>query len=95
MMMSNTVNIFLASSFEMGEWRLAISDAVRRWNESPEFKGCRIRLKCWEDVHPEYHGERKQNEYNEELVLKSDMLFALFRDRCGRGTQGGIKKRMA
>lgn len=91
MMISNTVNIFLASSFEMGEWRLAISDAVRRWNESPEFKGCRIRLKCWEDVHPEYHGERKQNEYNDELVLKSDMLFALFRDRCGKYTQEEIK----
>lgn len=63
-----SINIFIASSYEMAEWRLAIGNAIREWSDRNEPQGFRIRLHCWEDYHPEYTGTRKQDEYNEDLV---------------------------
>lgn len=81
------INIFIASSFEMIEWREAIGNAIRQWSDIYEPSGYRIRMLCWEDFHPEYTGVRKQTEYNEDLVKKSHLFFALFKTKCGDYTK--------
>lgn len=74
-----TVRIFIASSFEMSDWREAIGDAIRQWSDKLEPESYRVRMECWEDYHPEYTGIRKQDEYNDDLVKRSGLFFALFR----------------
>ena len=75
----------------MDDWREAIGDAIRQWSDNFEPHGYRVRMECWEDYHPEYTGIRKQDEYNEELVKRSDLFFALFRTRCGDFTKEEIR----
>lgn len=85
------VNIFVASSFEVAEWREAIGHAIGMLSEEWEARGYRIRMKCWEDYHPEFDGERKQDQYNRDLVLKSQIFVALFAERCGSYTQEEVR----
>ena len=85
--MINTVNIFLASSSELRRERLLIGNRVRMLNDEWEPRGVRIILNIWEDYAPEFTGERKQTEYNLNLVDKSDIVFGLFRKLCGRYSQ--------
>ena len=76
----NTLNIFIASSCELSDDRIFIGDCIRRLNDEYEVQGLQIQLLCWEDYCPEYTGERKQTEYNRDLVLKSQMVIGLFVD---------------
>ena len=85
------VNIFIASSFEMADWREAIGHAIGVFSEEWEPRGYRIRMKCWEDYHPEFDGERKQGQYNRDLVQKSQIFVALFGERCGVYTQEEVR----
>lgn len=85
------VNIFIASSFEMADWREAIGHAIGVFSEEWEPRGYRIRMKCWEDYHPEFDGERKQDQYNRDLVQKSQIFVALFGERCGAYTQEEVR----
>ncbi len=86
-----TINIFVASAFELTDWRNIIGDAIRQWSDFYEPKGFRIKMLCWEDYHPEYNGVRMQNQYNEDLVKKSHIFIGLFRNRCGMYTQEEIQ----
>ncbi len=86
-----TLNIFIASSCELSDWRLAIGSLVQRLSEDYEKYGIRLKLKCWEDYVPEYSGKRKQDEYNEDLVKVSQIFIALFYKRCGVYTQEEVK----
>lgn len=86
-----TVNIFVASSFELRRWREAIGDYIRSLSDKYESNGFRIKLSCREDYHPEFTGTRKQTEYNEDLVKPCNLFFALFWERCGEYTQEEIK----
>jgi len=86
-----TVNIFVASSFELRRWREAIGAYIRSLSDEYEPKGFRIKLSCWEDYHPEFTGTRKQTEYNADLVKPCNIFFALFWERCGGYTQEEIK----
>lgn len=85
------INIFIASSYELTEWREAIGDKIRQISDVYELQGYRIRMHCWEDFHPEYVGERKQDEYNRELISSSQLFFAIFRQICGKYTQEEIR----
>jgi len=85
--MINTVNIFLASSSELSRERQFIGNKVRMLNDEWEPHGVRIVLNIWEDYAPEFTGERKQTEYNLNLVDKSDIVFGLFRKVCGKFSQ--------
>ena len=87
----NTVSVFIASSFELHDVRVAIGDCFRQLNDDYEKVGIRVKLNCWEDYKPEYVGERKQDEYNRDLVLNSQILIALFKTRCGLYTQEEVK----
>ncbi len=86
-----TINIFIASSYEMKEWREVIGHKIRQWSDKYEAHGIRLKMLCWEDFAPEYTGERKQNQYNENLVVKSQIFIALFHQKCGAYTQEEIK----
>ena len=90
-MMKNTVTVFVASSFEVHNARVAIGNRIRQFNDKYEVSGIRVRLNCWEDYKPEYTGERKQDEYNRDLVLTSQILIGLFKTRCGDYTQEEVK----
>lgn len=85
--MINTVSIFLASSSELRRERLLIGNRVRMLNDEWEPRGVHIVLNIWEDYAPEFTGERKQTEYNLNLVDKSDIVFGLFRKLCGKYSQ--------
>ena len=85
--MRNAVNIFLASSSELRRERLLIGNRVRMLNDEWESRCVRIILNIWEDYAPEFTGERKQTEYNLNLVDKSDIVFGLFRKLCGKYSQ--------
>lgn len=85
--MINTVNIFLASSSELRRERLLIGNRVRMLNDKWESRGVHIILNIWEDYAPEFTGERKQTEYDLNLVDKSDIVFGLFRKLCGKYSQ--------
>ena len=90
-MPKNTVTIFIASSFEVHNARVAIGDCLRLLNDRYEESGIRVNLHCWEDYKPEYTGERKQDEYNHDLVQTSQILIGLFKTRCGDYTQEEVK----
>lgn len=90
-MTKNTVTVFIASSFEVHDARVAVGDCIRQLNDRYEVSGIRVRLNCWEDYKPEYTGERKQDEYNRDLVLTSQILIGLFKTRCGDYTQEEVK----
>lgn len=88
---NNIVTVFVASSFEVHDARVALGNCIRMLNDKYEDVGIRVKLNCWEDYKPEYAGERKQDEYNRDLVLTSQILIALFKSRCGGYTQEEVK----
>jgi len=85
-----TINVFIASSYELSEQRVQIGDLIRRLSYELSPRGVCIRMLCWEDYHPEYKGTSKQHEYDENLVKKCDIFIGLFRNRCGKYTQHEI-----
>lgn len=85
--MPNTISIFLASSSELSRERQYIGNRVRIMNEEWEQRGIRIILNIWEDYAPEFTGERKQTDYDLNLVDKSDIVFGMFRKICGKYSQ--------
>ena len=85
--MTTVVTIFLVSSSELSREREFIGNRVRMLSDAWEMRGVRIVLNIWEDYEPEYTGERKQTQYNLDLVDKSDIVFGLFRSVCGKYSQ--------
>lgn len=85
--MPNTISLFLASSSELSRERDFIGNRVRMLNDEWEVRGIRIILNVWEDYDPEYTGERKQTQYDRDLVDRSDIVFGLFRSVCGKFSQ--------
>lgn len=84
---TNSVTIFLASSSELSRERDFIGNRVRMLSDEWETRGIRIVLNIWENYEPEYSGERKQTQYDQDLVDGSDIVFGLFRSVCGRYSQ--------
>ena len=93
--MINKVSIFLASSSELRRERQLIGNRVRILNDEWESRGVHIVLNIWEDYEPEFTGERKQTEYNLNLVDKSDIVFGLFRKLCGKYSQEEVLRAYA
>jgi len=76
-MEQKTYNIFLASSNELREDRIAFGDFIRHLDNIYENRGIRIKLFKWEDYDAAYNDCRKQGEYNEN-VKTSNMFLTLF-----------------
>ena len=84
-MEQKTYNIFLASSNELKDDRLAFGDFIRNLDNIYEKRGIRIKLFKWEDFDAAYNDCRKQGEYNEN-VITSNMFLSLFSTKGGKYT---------
>ena len=80
-----TIKIFLASSEELDNDRMAFGNLVRRLDDMYEKRGIRIKLFEWEDYDSAYNNRRKQDEYND-YVRQSDIFLALFYKKAGKFT---------
>ena len=80
-----TIKIFLASSEELDNDRMAFGNLVRRLDDMYEKRGIRIKLFEWEDYDAAYNDRRKQDEYND-YVRQSDVFLALFHKKAGKFT---------
>ncbi len=90
-----TLNIFLGSSFHLMNYRKKLGETVRILNEKWLSKGVRIHLFIWEDFPPEYRGKSKQEEYIDEMVLKSEICIFLFSDSIGKFTKRELEAKLA
>lgn len=89
---SNHIRIFLASSSEISRERNFIGNRIRVLSDEWEPRGVRIVLNVWEDYEPEYKDERKQTQYDKDLVDKSNIVFGLFRSVCGKYSQEEVMR---
>ena len=79
------IKIFLASSDELKDDRMAFGNLVHRLNKIYEKRGVHIELFEWEDFDAAFNGVRKQDEYNA-YIKESDMFLALFHTKAGKFT---------
>ena len=80
-----TIKIFLASSEELENDRMAFGNLVRKLDKIYERRGIRVELFEWEDYDAAYNGQRKQDEYNDHIKA-SDLFLALFHTKAGKFT---------
>ena len=71
-----TNKIFLASSDELEVDRSRFGNLVRHLDKIYEKRDIRIELIEWEDLDAAYNGQRKQDEYNQE-IRESDLFLAV------------------
>ena len=80
-----TIKIFLASSEELKEERLEMTDLMSRLNQTFKGRGIELELKRWEYLDASIGDKRKQDEYNE--VLKDcDICLVMFWRKFGSYT---------
>lgn len=90
-----TIHIFLGSSFRLMNYRKKLGEAARILNEKWLSKGIRVHLFKWEDFQSEYRGKSKQEEYIDEMVLKSEICIFLFSDFIGKFTKRELEAKLA
>lgn len=90
--MNKSISIFLASSEELYDDRIAFGDFIRSLNDIYQRKNISIRLLKWENfdssINTSTQGgktHRKQDEYNQKID-KSDIFVALFHTKAGKFT---------
>ena len=80
-----TVQIFLASSNELHDDRVAFADFIMRLNKHYSTRDYVFQLEKWEYLNPAYNGKRKQDEYNK-VLSQCDSFVALFYTKTGQYT---------
>ena len=80
-----TIKIFLASSEELHDERVAFGNFIRRLDKIYKGRGMGVDVFEWEDYDAANNDQRKQDEYNVE-VRKSDMFLAIFHKKAGKYT---------
>ena len=80
-----TIKIFLASSEELHDDRVAFGNCIRQLDKWTKWRNGGVEVFEWEDHSGAYNDRRKQDEYNDE-VRKSDMFLALFFKKAGKYT---------
>lgn len=88
------VNVFLGSSFRLSHSRRMLGDEIRKLNDGYLKQGVRICLKIWEDFPSVYIGKSKQQEYIDEMVLKSEICIFAFADRIGKFTRQELEAKL-
>lgn len=81
-----TIKIFLASSDELSEERIHISNLIENLNYRFEPRGIRLQLIKWEFLDASMGIVRKQDEYNR-VLKECDICMVLFWQKIGRFTQ--------
>ena len=80
-----TIKIFLASSEELKEERLEMTDLVSRLNQTFKGRGIQLELKRWEYLDSSMGDLRKQDEYNN-VLRECDICLVLFWRKFGSYT---------
>ena len=80
-----TIKIFLASSEELKDERLEMTDLVSRLNQTFMGRGIQLELKRWEYLDSSMGDERKQDEYNK-VLRECDICLVLFWRKFGSYT---------
>ena len=80
-----TIKIFLASSEELKDERLEMTDLVSRLNQTFKGRGIQLELKRWEYLNSSMSEQRKQDEYND-VLRECDICLVLFWRRFGSYT---------
>ena len=80
-----TIKIFLASSEELKDERLEMTDLVSRLNQTFKGRGIQLELKRWEYLDSSMGDLRKQDEYNN-VLRECDICLVLFWRRFGSYT---------
>ena len=80
-----TIKIFLASSEELKDERLEMTDLVSRLNQTFKGRGIQLELKRWEYLDSSMGNERKQDEYNN-VLRECDICLVLFWRKFGSYT---------
>src|SRR4051812_31058055 len=83
--MNNTIKIFLASSSELKDDRLAIENFTGRENKLLQQEDTIIHLDIWEDAIDAVSQTRLQDEYNLKIQA-ADIFILLFFTKVGRYT---------
>ncbi len=86
LIMKTTIKIFLASSDELSEERTEVELFIARENDELFKKGIRFKLIIWERLPHSFQKERKQDDFNKEM-LKCDIVLALFFKKVGQFTK--------
>ena len=81
-----TIKIFLASSEELKDERLEMTDLVSRLNQTFKGRGIQLELKRWEYLDSSMGDQRKQDEYNN-VLRECDICLVLFWRKFGEYTQ--------
>lgn len=81
-----TIKIFLASSDELSEERVHISNLIENLNYRFEPRGIRLQLIKWEFLDASMGNIRKQEEYNR-ILKECDICMVLFWKKIGRFTK--------
>jgi tetratricopeptide (TPR) repeat protein len=81
-----TVKIFLASSRDFRDDRVALGDFVMRLQKHYASRNYMFNLEKWEYIDPSYHGKRKQSDYNE-AIKQCDLFIVLFHSKVGKYTR--------
>lgn len=80
-----TIKIFLASSEELKDERLEMTDLVSRLNQTFKGRGIQLELKRWEYLDSSMGDQRKQDEYNN-VLRECDICLVLFWRKFGSYT---------
>ena len=80
-----TIKIFLASSEELKDERLEMTDLVSRLNQTFMGRGIQLELKRWEYLDSSMGDQRKQDEYNN-VLRECDICLVLFWRKFGSYT---------
>ena len=80
-----TIKIFLASSEELKDERLEMTDLVSRLNQTFKGRGIQLELKRWEYMDSSMGDQRKQDEYNN-VLRECDICLVLFWRKFGSYT---------
>ena len=80
------MKVFLGTSSTLMRLRIAVSDKMRQVGMQLEKSGILLELLMWEDHPAEFKGTSKQEEYDADLVLNSDIIFTVFKDKIGEYT---------
>ena len=80
-----TIKIFLASSEELKDERLEMTDLVSRLNQTFQGRGIQLELKRWEYLDSSMGDQRKQDEYNN-VLRECDICLVLFWRKFGSYT---------
>ena len=87
-----TIKIFLASSEELKDERIAFGNLVRQLDDIYQKRGIHIQLVVWEEIDTTFDANfpRTQDEYND-IIRQCDIFVAMFHTLAGAYTREEVE----